>query len=123
MLVYKLEHNNSIIEFSSVESAEEYSTLHSLGAQIEEEERIAPEQYIKPVTPRQMRQALLVWNLLSTVEGAINSMAEPAKSSAKVEWEYSLEFQRSHPLVNQMGAALGMTSVQLDALWALAATL
>lgn len=122
MVVYRVIHNESEIEFAELEAAQNYVSEHNLDDPIEVE-KPDPDPEIEPVTPRQMRQALLAWNLLSTVEGAINSMSEPTKSYAKVEWEYSLQFNRSHPLVNQMGAALGMTSEQLDNLWLLAATL
>jgi len=75
------------------------------------------------VTMRQARLALLGAGLLSSVSEAINNMAEPAKSAAQIEWEYSGEVHRNRPFVQQLGAALGLSSQQLDALFVQAATL
>lgn len=79
---------------------------------------------IKDVTPRQMRQALILSGVsMDTIETALNSLSEPLKSLAIVEWEYSIAFQRHRPLVETMGAMLGWSSDQLDNLWRFAATL
>jgi len=79
---------------------------------------------IPDVTPRQMRQALILMGVsLSQIDTAIASLPEPTKSLAQVEWEYSVMFQRSRPLVAEVGQMLGWTSDQLDALWEFAATL
>lgn len=79
---------------------------------------------IPDVTPRQMRQALILMGVsLSQITDALNSLPEPQKSLAQVEWEYSISFQRHRPLVENVGAMLGWTSNQLDNLWRFAATL
>lgn len=79
---------------------------------------------IPDVTPRQIRQALIMNGVsLATIDSALNSLPEPVKSMANVEWEYSIAFQRNRPLVNSVGIMLGWTSDQLDALWKLAGTL
>lgn len=75
------------------------------------------------VTMRQARLALLGAGLLAGVDAAINSLPEPDKSAAKIEWEYAAVVQRSSGLVPAMGAALGMTEAQLDALFVEAARL
>lgn len=75
------------------------------------------------VTMRQARLALLGAGLLGTVTTAINAMAEPAKTAATIEWEYSNELQRDHALVTALGAALGLTSSQVDDLFRAAAAL
>lgn len=75
------------------------------------------------VTMRQARLALLSMGLLSAVDGAIDGMAEPTKSAARVEWEYSGEVQRSKGLVLSLGSELGLNDAQLDALFVTAATL
>ena len=71
------------------------------------------------VTMRQARLALLGAGLLDTVELAIGG-AGPA---AAIEWEYAQEVQRGSGLVPAMATALGMTDVQIDALFVQAATL
>jgi len=75
------------------------------------------------VTMRQARLALLGAGHLSAVEAAINALAEPAKTVARIEWDYSNTLQRANPLVAQLATALGLTSEQVDALFTAAAAL
>jgi hypothetical protein len=76
------------------------------------------------VTPRQMRQALILSGVsLTDIDAALDSLPEPTKSLAKIEWEYSIAFKRLNPLVASVGQILGWTSQQLDDLWKLAGTL
>lgn len=75
------------------------------------------------VTMRQARLALLGAGLLANVDTAINSLASPAKEQARIEWDYSSDVQRHRSLVSTLGAALGLTEAQLDALFIKAATL
>lgn len=69
------------------------------------------------VTMRQARLALLVAGKLSQVDTVIESLPEPHKSAARIEWDYSSEVQRDRPFVKQIGAALGYTDEQLDQLF------
>ena len=82
-----------------------------------------PVQIPQQVTMRQARLALLGAGLLSGVNAAIAGLPEPDKSAAQIEWEYAAVVERSSGLVPAMGAALGMTTQQLDDLFTLAATL
>lgn len=75
------------------------------------------------VTMRQARLALLAANLLSNVQPAINSLAEPDKTKAQIEWEYSNALERNNPFVATLGAALGLDAAALDALFIQAAQL
>lgn len=75
------------------------------------------------VTMRQARLALFGAGLLAGVNAAIAGLPEPDKSAATIEWEYAAVVERSSGLVPAMGAALGMTTQQLDDLFTLAATL
>jgi hypothetical protein len=77
----------------------------------------------KEVTMRQARLALLGAGLLPTVELAIAAMTGTAGDAARIEWEYSNSLKRSQPLVTQLGAGLGLTVGQLDALFLTASTL
>ncbi len=73
---------------------------------------------IKPVTPRQFRQALILFGIDSSlIEQAFSGLPEPDASLARTEWEYATYFERRRPLVVQLGAVLGWTSAQLDDLW------
>lgn len=69
------------------------------------------------VTMRQARLALLGAGLLASVDAAIDSLHSPQKESARIEWEYATEVQRSSGLVPMMGAALGLDDAALDALF------
>lgn len=83
-----------------------------------------PPEPIPNVTPRQFRQALVIQGVsLQAISDAINTFPEPTRSLVQIEWEYSVAFIRSNPLVNSVGAMLGMNSAQLDTLWRFAATL
>lgn len=79
---------------------------------------------IQPVTPRQMRTALVLSGFsIQTIETAIGTLPEPDKSIAMIAWEYSLEFQRNNSLIISMSPLLGLTPAQIDDLFALAKTL
>lgn len=82
-----------------------------------------PEPTIHEVTMRQARLALLQSELLHLVDGAIDSMDEPARSAARIEWEYSQTVERHRPFVQQLGVVLGLTDEQMDDLFKLAVTL
>lgn len=79
---------------------------------------------IADVTPRQIRQALILSGvLMADIDSALASLPEPTRSLAQTEWEYSVSFKRSRPLVDSVRQMLGWTNAQVDALWALANTL
>lgn len=76
------------------------------------------------VTPRQIRQALVMSGVsIEQIENAINSLPEPTRSMAKIEWEYSTSFQRSRPITIAVATILGWNAEQLNDLWKLAASL
>ena len=83
-----------------------------------------PPEPLRPLTARQLRLGLVTNGIsLSSVEAAIDAIEdETDREVARIEWEYATTFERSHPLVNQIGAALGLTPEQIDAMWAEAAT-
>jgi len=78
---------------------------------------------VTTVSMRQARLALLHAGLLKQVEATLDMLEEPARSAAKIEWEYSQEVKREWPWVVQLTAAMGMTDEQVDGLFQLAATL
>jgi len=71
------------------------------------------------VSMRQARLALKQQGLLATVQSNIDALSE----ESQIEWEYAAVVERSSPLVASLGGALGLTEVQLDDLFKLAATL
>lgn len=78
---------------------------------------------IKEVTMRQARLALAAAGKLGAVESAIESLPEPERTAARIEWEYSGTVQRDKPLVLALAPALALDDAALDALFTLADTL
>lgn len=85
----------------------------------EEDARDAAETVtFPPLTARQIRLGLLrAGKSPSLVEQVIASLPEPAKSEAEIFWEYSAQYHRDHPLLIQVGQALGLTDAEMDAMW------
>ena len=83
----------------------------------------APPPIPQVVTMRQARLALLGAGLLAQVDAAIDALQSPAKEAARIEWEYSQEVHRDRPFVQTLGAAMGLSDGQLDALFTQAAAL
>lgn len=75
------------------------------------------------VTMRQARLALLGAGLLAQVATAINALPSPQKEAAQIEWEYSQTVERNRGFVLLLGAALGLTALQLDGLFKTAVAL
>lgn len=78
-----------------------------------------PEQEFKTITPRQVRLQLLKVGITSEmVISAIESyIPDPEQTLAKIEWEYSIGFERNAPFVDGVSQVLGLTSEQVDNLW------
>jgi hypothetical protein len=71
------------------------------------------------VSPRQIRQALTRAGLRVSVETAVAAGDQDLKDW----WEFATEFQRNNQHVVDMGAALGVSELQLDDLFTLAGSL
>lgn len=83
-----------------------------------------PHQYA-PLTARQLRLSLVMNGFsLDQVGATINAIEDQQdRALANIEWDYASQFERSHPLIAQVGAALGLTEEQIDAMWVEAAGL
>lgn len=77
----------------------------------------APPLPMKALSARQFRLGLHANGLLSSVQGSIDSLDEPGRTAAQIEWEYATQIERDHPLVNNLSAQLGLTDEQIDAMW------
>ena len=91
-------------------------------------ERFLAQRPVAPTTPtsvtmRQARLALRAADLLTAVEQAIDSLPEPQRTDARIEWEYATEVARHWPLLIQLCAVLGLSDAQIDALFVEAAKL
>jgi hypothetical protein len=71
------------------------------------------------ITPRQMRLALLARGISPAMIAGMLAGNE----AAMIEWEYSLEILRTHPLVTSMASAMGMEDSDVKALFTAAAEL
>jgi|GEM_PF-4951048 len=71
------------------------------------------------LTARQFRLGLLSAECtFGAVEAAIAAIADDiVRENAMVEWEYAVTFNRTHPLVISLSAALGFTPEEVDSLW------
>lgn len=95
---------------------------------------IAPFDFPPPVKPslpvvtivthqhlsaRQLRLGLVAAGILpSQVDAAISAIPDAtARAIAEIEWEYASQFERNHPLIEQVGGALGLTPEQVDTMW------
>ena len=63
----------------------------------------------KQITPRQLRLQLLSEGLLDDVE-----MLCFADKAMSIWFEYSLDFQRNHPMIEAMAIQLGLTQDDMD---------
>lgn len=106
------------------DSALEY-VLPEGSVEITDEEAATIQEANKPavaipnISPRQIRMALTQMDLRDDVEAAVAAGDQDLK-----DWyQFSTYFERNHPQVTAMATALGVSSTDLDALWALGATL
>lgn len=92
----------------------------------EEDDHLNPpvvDQVPRVVTMRQARLALHSAGLLPQVEAAIDSLAEPQRTAARIEWDYSSEVYKDKEFVQMLGGSLGLDSDAIDQLFITAATL
>ncbi|MGI2036419.1 hypothetical protein ACRQ1B_28990 [Rhizobium panacihumi] len=77
------------------------------------------------LTARQLRLGLVSHGvMLDRVEASIAAIPDAqARSMAQIEWEYASQFNRDHPLIAEVGKALGLTDAQIDVMWTVALAL
>ncbi|OCP37209.1 hypothetical protein BC360_05065 [Ensifer sp. LC163] len=82
-------------------------------------------KHMPSLTARQFRLGLVAGGYApAQVTQAIDTMPDgTAKETAKIEWEYATTFNRMHPLIATVGAALGLNDTQIDAMWLAAVNL
>ena len=87
-------------------------SIGGIGWKYENGELIEPEIIIEvpqTITPRQLRLQLLTIGLLDEVEALCNANRE-----MQIWFEYSLDFQRSHEMIEAMAVQLGLTQDDMD---------
>lgn len=75
------------------------------------------------ITMRQARRCLRLHGLLDAVQPAIDSLPEPDRTDAQIDWDFSAAVERDRGFVLQVAQALGLSDQQLDDLFIEAATL
>lgn len=65
------------------------------------------------VTPYQARCALDAAGLLDAVEAIVAQSTRQTRNA----WEYGISVERNSPMINDLGAALGLTAAQIDQLF------
>ena len=75
------------------------------------------------VTPRQIRLALIGIGVMpEAITAALSAIPDPvSRARALAEWEFATDVERNHPLIGMLGAALGQSPAQIDALFITAA--
>lgn len=71
----------------------------------------------RPVSPAAARVVLAAAGKLAAVEAAVNAAPQPVQ----LYWEYSTEIHRTHPYVEMLRQAIGMSAADADALFTAAA--
>jgi hypothetical protein len=87
-----------------------------------------PEPVVVPVPefvgPAQIRLVLASQGITEAViTQMIDALPAEQRSNARILWDYSSQFYRNNPFVVQVGAAMGLTSDQIDDMFRVAITL
>ncbi|WP_428843145.1 hypothetical protein [Sinorhizobium terangae] len=84
-----------------------------------------PSVHMPALSSRQIRLGLVNGGFtMAQVSAVIDAMPDGnEKETARIEWEYATTFNRTHPLIASVGAALGLTDDEIDAKWSAALTL
>lgn len=88
----------------------------------EELETRRKSQVPKSVSMRQARLALHAAGILPQVNAAIDAMPEPQKTAAKITWDFAQTVDRDFGMVPELATALGLTELQIDNLFTMAAS-
>ena len=120
MMKYFKDNANNVYAYSVDGSQDEFISSDFVSISEEEAKLLSkqPELIPQSVTMRQARLALLRANLLDSVEASILAISDTVQQkAAKIEWEYAQTVDRDSSFTQQLAAGLGLTSVQLDALF------
>ena len=80
---------------------------------------VPPAPTFPTLTRKQLRNGLLSIGVTSAeVEAQIAAIPDPLeREAAMIDWQDTQSYQRDYPMINQIGAALGLPEEQIDALW------
>ncbi|PPB51145.1 hypothetical protein, partial [Campylobacter hyointestinalis] len=70
------------------------------------------------ITLRQTKLILNQMGLLSGIESYINSIEdEKLRATAKIEWEYANDVERTNPLITTLQTGLNLSDEQVDTMF------
>ena len=70
------------------------------------------------LTSRQLRMQLVLMGVdLSIIDSVIDSLPEPQKSLAKINWEYAGTFERDNGMMQEMIPLLGFSEEQINTIF------
>lgn len=80
---------------------------------------------LSPLSRRQLRLALLSIGVTADdIEAYIAAIPDPQdRAAALIEWQDASAYERGHPLLVDIAAAMGLVAEQVDVLWIWAAAL
>lgn len=111
---------------NTIDATPEFAEQYHPGAWRLAADQGVPVAHLVPqkVTARQAHQALILAGLYANVQPAISSITDPVERQlAQVEWDRSNDFERTRPLLIQLGYAIGLDDAGLDQLFVTAAGL
>lgn len=89
--------------------------------EVEIEEQAEPVEY-RPLEPYQFHAMLKIAELTDQVNAAVAAIEDPEERAvAEVRLERSQQFRRNDPLLQDLVAAVGLTSEALNKMWLKAA--
>jgi hypothetical protein len=102
--------------------------LERLAEYIVHQPPVEPEPVVVPVPefvgPAQIRLVLASQGITEAViTQMIGALPEDQRGNARILWDHSSQFYRNNPFVVQVGAAMGLTSDQIDDMFRVAITL
>ena len=117
-LIKRLEGDRNDIAYAYLtdKEAEAYNDLTLVTPEeIEELGDIVKILIPESISKRQARQQLIIDGLYNNVQQIIDSIEdETQRLLTQVFWEDSNTFERNHPMLIELGAALGLTEAELD---------
>lgn len=75
------------------------------------------EELYPPLAPWKFHAIIRVHNLNDQLESIISSMDNITQAVVRSKLDKVFEYHRDDPLIDQLGAALGLNSSDIDAIW------
>lgn len=101
-----------------------YDLITSPGLEIVAETPVEKVPVPTSVSQKQLRLAMLAAGIdFSQVENRIDAIGGTQAQAVRIEWEYSTQAERAHPMISAIGQQLGLTEEQIDDIFRAAAVI